>query len=159
TAVGFAHLAPLLADGSAALACEEEGGFAAASHLPMRDGLLTAMLVVAMTTARRAPLSEQARALFARLGPRHGRRIDYHVDAATRARMIGRLADPPAAIGGRRVVALDAPDGPRVTLESGAWLLVRDAAHDQVARCHIETRSRADLEAITAGARELLGRG
>jgi phosphomannomutase len=158
TPVGFRHLAPLLAEGGVAIACEEEGGFALAAHLPLRDGLLTALLVVAMTAARRASVMEQARALFARVGARHGRRIDYHVDAATRARMIRRLEDPPAAIAGRKVAALDAPDGPRVTFENGAWLLVRDASADQVARCHIETRTRADLEAITLGARELLGR-
>jgi len=158
TPVGFAYIAPLLTGRQVAVACEEEGGFTVATHLPMRDGLFAALLVVAMTSARRASLMEQARALFASVGPRHGRRIDYHVDAATRARMIRRLEDPPAALAGRRVTALDAPDGPRLTFENGAWLLVRDAAADQVARCHIETRSRADLEAITTAARELLGR-
>jgi phosphomannomutase len=158
TPVGFAHLAPFLADRSAALACEEDGGLALGSHLPLRDGLFAALLVVAMTAARRASLAEQARALFARVGARHGRRIDYHVDAAARARMLRRLEDPPAVIGGRRVAALDAPDGPRVTFEDGSWLLVRDAAADHVARCHLETRTRADLDAITNAVRELLGR-
>jgi len=158
TPVGFAHLAPLLADRSAALACEEEGGLALGTHLPLRDGLFAALLVVAMTAARRASLADQARALFARLGARHGRRIDYHVDAAARARMIRRLEDPPSVIAGRRVAALDVPDGPRVTFEDGSWLLVRDAAADQVARCHLETRTRADLDAITNAVRELLGR-
>jgi phosphomannomutase len=158
TRVGFGHLAPLLCSGRAALACEETGGLALASHLPQRDGLLATMLVAAMVAARRRPLRDQVVALFARVGPRHGRRIDYHVDAPVRDRMLRRLEDPPSAMAGRRVRQADAPDGLRLTFADGAWILVRASAIEPVVRCHIEARTPRDLEALTAAARDLIGR-
>jgi len=158
TRVGFAHLAPLLASGRAALGCEETGALALAAHLPQRDGLMAAVLVAAMVAARRRPLREQIGALFARIGPRHGRRIDYHVDPQARDRMLRRLEDPPSVIAGRRVRRVDAPDGVRLTLADGSWVLVRAAATEPVVRCHIEARAARDLEALTGAVREIIGR-
>jgi len=158
TPVGFAHLAPLLASGRAALACEETGALALAAHLPQRDGLLAAVLVAAMAAARRRPLREQIGALFARIGPRHGRRIDYHVDPQARERMLRRLEEPPSAIAGRRVRRVDTPDGLRMTLADGSWVLVRAAATESVVRCYIEARAPRDLEALTGAVREIIGR-
>ena len=158
TRVGFANLAPLLTSGRAALACEETGALALAAHLPQRDGLLAMVLVAAMVAARRRPLREQIGALFARIGPRHGRRIDYHVDAQARERMLRRFEDPPSAIAGRRVHRVDAPDGQRLTLADGSWVLVRAAATEAVVRCYIEARAPRDLEALTVAVREVIGR-
>jgi phosphomannomutase len=156
--VGFAHLAPLLESGRASLGCEETGAFSLAAHLPQRDGLLAGVLIAAMTAARRRPLREQIGALFARTGPRHGVRIDYHVESQVRERMVRRLEDPPPAIAGRRVRGVDAPDGVRLTLADGSWILVRAAASEPVVRCHIEARAPRDLEALTGAVREIIGR-
>jgi phosphomannomutase len=158
TRVGFTHLAPLLESGRAALGCEETGALSLAAHLPQRDGLLAGVLVAAMTAARRRSLRDQIGALFARIGPRHGRRIDYHVEPQVRERMLRRLEDPPPALAGRRVRRVDAPDGVRLTLADGSWILVRAAASEPVVRCHIETRAPRDLEALTAAVREIIGR-
>jgi phosphomannomutase len=158
TRVGFAHLAPHLADGRVAVCCEETGALAVASHMPQRDGLLAAVLVAGLLAARRRPLRDQIASLFARVGARHGRRIDYHVDAAARDRMVRRLEDPPATIAGRRVREIDAPDGVRLTFIDGSWILVRASAVEPVVRCHIEARTPRDLEALTAAVREIVGR-
>jgi phosphomannomutase len=159
TPVGFAHLALHLRAGSAFLACEENGGLALAAHLPQRDGILAALLVLEMIAARRRSLRDQVRDLFAKVGPRHGRRIDYHVDAAARERLLRRLEDPPDALGGRRVRQVGIVDGCKLILADGSWVLIRSAGTETAIRCYIETRAPRDLEILTGAARELITKG
>jgi phosphomannomutase len=157
TAGGFGSVLEPLLRGEAGLACEEGGSLALRSHLPDRDGLLAVLLAATMTAVRRRPIGEQLIALFRRIGPRCGRRIDYHVDAATRDRVVRRLEEPPARFAGRAIQRLAVADGDNKWIfADGAWVLFR-AAHDEPAlRCHLEARSARDLEALTRAVRELL---
>lgn len=157
TAPGFRNVLQPVLRGEAGLACEEGGSLALASHLPGADGLLAVLLAAAMTAARRRPLGEQLIALFRRIGPRCGRRIDYHVDAATRDRVLRRLEEPPARFAGRSIQRLTVADGDNKWIfADGAWVLFR-AAHDEPAlRCHLEARSPRDLESLTHAVRDLV---
>jgi phosphomannomutase len=157
TPAGFARVVQPLLRGDAGLACEEGGSLALASHLPDRDGLLAALLAAETIAVRRKPIGEQLNTLFRRIGPRCGRRIDYHVDAVTRDRVLRRLEEPPARFAGRAIQRLAVADGDNKWMfADGAWVLFR-AAHDEPAlRCHLEARSPRDLETLTLAVRDLV---
>ncbi|HYV84418.1 MAG TPA: phosphoglucomutase/phosphomannomutase family protein [Patescibacteria group bacterium] len=154
--IGFASMAPLLASGEAFLGCEENGGLSLAAHLPQRDGLLAIRLVVEMLAHRRKPLRDQIRDLFSKVGPRYGRRIDYHVDASARERLVRRLEDVPAAVAGRRVRQVNTLDGCKMVFADGSWMLIRSSTTEAAVRCYLETRTQRDLEPLTVAARELI---
>ncbi len=156
TKVGFAHVAPRLTSGEAFLGCEENGGLSLASHLPQRDGLLAVRLVVEMLARRRKPLRDQIHELFSKVGPRYGRRIDYHVDASARERLTRRLEDVPAAVAGRRVRQVNTLDGCKMVFADGSWMLIRSSTTEAAVRCYLETRTQRDLEPLTLAAREMI---
>jgi phosphoglucomutase len=156
TKVGFASMAPHLTSGEAFLGCEENGGLSVGAHLPQRDGLLAIRLVVEMLARRRKPLRDQIRDLFSKVGPRYGRRIDYHVEASARERLARRLEDVPADVAGRRVRQVNTLDGCKMVFADGSWMLIRSSTTEAAVRCYLETRTQRDLDPLTLAAREMI---
>jgi len=157
---GAAALSAALASGDAGLAVDEAGGIALLPHARERDGILAALLAAEAASAERRPLGDQISDLQRRLGPRLGRRIDYHVEPAARERALHRLQDVPARFAGRPVRAVAASESRKWILSDGSWVLFRAAAReDGPLRCHLEARSARDLEALTAAAREWIAGG
>ena len=159
TSVGFRHLAGRLVSKAACLACEESGGLGLAGHVPDKDGLLAGLLAAEMVAVRRRPLRDQIRRLLTQIGPLHNRRIDYHTEAASRDRLLRRLEDLGATFAGRRVTRVDRTDGRKMIFGDGAWILLRASDTEPLIRCSIESRTRKDLETLTAAVRELITKG
>jgi len=155
---GTAFLAAALRDGGAGVAVDESGGLALASHARLPDGILLALLATELAARDKRPLRDQISDLQRRLGPRVGRRIDYHVDAVARDRALARLRDVPSRFAGRPVRAVAADDARKWILADGSWVLFRAAAEGGPVRCHLEARSVKDLEAMTAAARDWVTR-
>jgi phosphomannomutase len=155
---GTAPLAAAIGPGGAGLAVDESGGLALASHARVPDGILLAILVAEIAARDKRPLREQVFDLQRRLGPRVGRRIDYHVDPNARDRAIARLRDVPLRFAGRKVSAVAADDARKWILADGSWVLFRAEPEGGHLRCHLEARSLKDLEAMTAAARDWVTR-
>ncbi len=155
TPVGFKFLGEHLVSGRAFLVCEESAGLGLRGHVPEKDGILAGLLAAEMVAVRRRSIRDQVRDLFAKVGPLHSRRIDYHIDAATRERLARRLEDIPASFAGRRVVRCDTTDGRKLIFADGSWVLFRPSGTEPVLRCYGEARSAKDLETLLQAARDL----
>ncbi|HZN02015.1 MAG TPA: hypothetical protein VFD06_00360 [Candidatus Polarisedimenticolia bacterium] len=156
---GAGPLAAALGPARAGLAVDEAGGIALPGHARERDGILVALLAAEAAAVEKRPLRDQISDLHRRLGPRLGRRIDYHVDPSARERALLRLQDVPARFAGRPVRAVAASESRKWILADGSWVLFRAAADDGPLRCHLEARSARDLETLTAAAREWVAGG
>jgi len=158
TPVGFRYLGEHLLSGRAFLVCEESAGMSLQGHPPERDGILAGLLAAEMVAVRKRSLRDQIRDLFKKVGPLHSRRIDYHIDAATRERLMRRLEDAPADLGGKRTVQSDLIDGRRLLFDDGSWALFRPSGTEPLIRCHLEARSPKELDALAGAARDLIMR-
>ncbi len=158
TPVGFKFLGEHLTSGRAFLVCEESAGLSLRGHVPEKDGILAGLLAAEMVAVRRRPIREQARDLFEKVGPLHSRRIDYHIDAATRERLARRLEEIPSSFAGRRIVRCDTTDGRKMIFNDGSWVLFRPSGTEPLIRCYGEARSVKDLDAILQAAREMIQR-
>jgi alpha-D-glucose phosphate-specific phosphoglucomutase len=156
TPVGFKYLGEHLRSGRAFLICEESAGLSLRGHVPEKDGILAGLLAAEMVAVRRKSIREQVRELFRKVGPLHSRRIDYHMDAAARDRLAGRLEEVPSAFAGRRIARLDTTDGRKMIFQDGSWLLLRPSGTEPVVRCYAEARAPRDVEALLAAARDLI---
>ena len=155
---GAAPLSAALGRDRAGLAFDEAGGIALLGHCREKDGILAALLTAEALALGKRPLRDQISDLHRRLGPRLGRRIDYHVEPVARERALQRLQDVPERFAGRPVRAVAASESRKWILADGSWVLFRAAA-DGPLRCHLEARSARDLEALTAAAREWIAGG
>jgi phosphoglucomutase len=154
TPVGFKHLGDHLLSGRAFLVCEESAGLSLRGHVPEKDGILAGLLAAEMVAVRRRTIREQVRDLFAKVGPLHSRRIDYHTDAAARERLARRLEQIPSSLAGRRISRLDTTDGRKMIFADGSWILVRPSGTEPVVRCYAEARSPKDVGALLSAARQ-----
>jgi phosphoglucomutase len=155
---GAASLAAALGPGGAFLGVDESGGLALASHARVADGILLALFATEIAARDKRPVREAILELQRRLGPRVGRRIDYHVDPNARDRAVARLREVPSRFAGRKVSAVAADDARKWILADGSWVLFRAEAEGGPLRCHLEARSVKDLEAMTAAARDWVTR-
>ncbi len=156
TPVGFKFLGEHLRSGRAFLVCEESAGLSLRGHVPEKDGILAGLLAAEMVAVRRKSIRELAEELFRKVGPLHGRRIDYHMDAPARDRLARRLEEVPTAFAGRRIARLDTTDGRKMIFQDGSWLLLRPSGTEPVVRCYAEARAPRDVEALLAAARDLI---
>src|SRR5262249_58452686 len=107
------HIAPLMQTRDILIGGEESGGIGFRDHLPERDGVLSALLVLEAVVVSDAGLDDLVRSLEAEAGAAVYRRRDYTLHPDLGRRLVARLdSEPPGHLGRRRGTRGGTPDGP-----------------------------------------------
>jgi phosphomannomutase len=155
TPVGFKYIGQMILQGNIALGGEESAGLSIHGHLPEKDGILACLLVAEMMAARQAPVSEQLRELFRRVGREFWPlRTNLHLPDAVKPRTMERLRGDFATFLGRRVTRADRTDGLKLVFDDGSWILLRLSGTEPVLRIYTEAASRTDSARLAQQARE-----
>ncbi len=158
--VGFKYICETMMATDAAFGAEESGGYGFKGHIPERDGILSALLIVEMLAlSGYARLSEFAAAKRSRFGEIHYDRIDkeYHGQDRNDILPVLELA-PPASLAGFAVARIDGfrssrgvTNGLKFTLEgSTRWLLLRSSETEPLMRIYAEGESPEEVKQILA---------
>ncbi len=149
TGIGFKYVAELMNRGEAAAGGEESGGYAFAFHLPERDGVLSALLLVETLAMSGRDLDGALDALAAEFGRfEYGRRdVRLSVDMARRY-VEGVRACPPRSVAGEPVTALLDRDGVKYVFGERGWLLHRLSGTEPLVRLYCEHEEAAVMERI-----------
>ncbi|MCX8052110.1 MAG: phosphoglucomutase/phosphomannomutase family protein [Chlorobi bacterium] len=158
TPVGFKHTAKLMLERRVLIGGEESGGLGTILHIPERDGIFNALLVLDMMVARGKTLAELVAALDDEFGPHRYRRRDVHVTEQQKQRILRACARMPKAIARYRVERVVTIDGYKFFFSDGSWLLIRASGTEPLVRFYAESSSqeRAD-ELVEAGIALALG--
>ena len=155
TPVGFKYIGQLILKGAIALGGEESAGLSIRGHVPEKDGILACLLVAEMIAARRAPLDEQLRDLFRRVGREYWPvRENFHLPDDVKAATLERLKGDFKEFLGRRVTGTDRTDGLQLVFDDGAWILMRMSGTEPLMRVYAEAATLAESQKIADGARE-----
>lgn len=159
TPIGFKHIAALMAEGGVLMGGEESGGLGFAGHIPERDALAAALLLLEAMAVTGRTLGELVAEVEARVGPHRYRRVDLHLDTPRRGQdVMARLkAAPPDRVAGRAVRGVEELDGVKFQLEGGAWLLVRPSGTEPVLRLYAEAGSEDTVTALLQAAEGMVG--
>ena len=154
--VGFKYIAAEMLSGEVLIGGEESGGVGFGMHLPERDALFAAMLVL-------EALVEGGKPLGARLGDlqqRHGGashydRLDLRLaDMEARRRLETLLADtPPEEVAGSPVQSVISTDGIKLRLGPSHWLMLRFSGTEPLLRLYCEAPDAARVNAVLSWAR------
>lgn len=151
TPIGYKYIADrMLQTGSVLLGGEESGGIGYGTHIPERDGLLSALYVLEAIAASGQDLSTLYRSLQERTGfSSEYDRIDLMLssDAAKQTLVHELTQNPPSAILDTPVTDITQPDGFKLRLADGSWLLIRFSGTEPVLRLYCEA---ATLERVSA---------
>ncbi len=143
TAVGFKHITAMMRQEAVLLGGEESGGVGFGHHMPERDGLLAALLVLEALVTAEQPLGQCLAALQQRSGLQlHYDRLDLHLrDLTTRNRLLRALEQqPPQTVAGKPVTDVSHRDGIKLRLGKGLghWLMLRFSGTEPLLRLYCE---------------------
>ena len=139
TPIGFKYVAELMNRGEVVAGGEESGGYAFAFHLPERDGVFNALLLIESLALAGHGLDRALDDLAAEFGSfAYGRR-DVALPVAVIGEFLSGVAnDPPADVAGERVTAVRNLDGVKYILGEHGWLLHRLSGTEPMIRLYCE---------------------
>ncbi|MCH7494266.1 phosphoglucomutase/phosphomannomutase family protein, partial [bacterium] len=150
TPVGFKYLSQFLLSGEALIAGEESGGIGFGFHLPERDGLMAALLLLTRLGRERKRLSVIRR----EFRERHGDLSYHRVDLPITPEIQVRVRADSEAIGQAVCEALGADqskvrtvDGVKVMLPGG-WVMLRASGTEPLLRIYAEAENRAEVDRL-----------
>jgi phosphomannomutase len=144
TGIGFKYVAELMNAGQAVAGGEESGGYAFAFHLPERDGVLSALLLLESLARARGTLDTALGALAAAFGRFQYARRDLYLPVPVIRRYLAEVeAHPPGAVAGQPVTALGSRDGVKYVFGERGWLLQRLSGTEPMVRLYCEHEEEA----------------
>jgi phosphomannomutase len=156
--VGFKYIAAEMLAGEVLVGGEESGGVGFGMHLPERDALFAALLLLEALVEGGVPLGQRIDALQQRCGgASHYDRLDLRLpDMETRARLEARLAEaPPAEVAGAAVQEVITTDGVKLRLGPSHWLMLRFSGTEPLLRLYCEAPDAARVAEVLGWARQL----
>jgi phosphomannomutase len=139
TGIGFKYVAELMNRGEAAAGGEESGGYAFAFHLPERDGVLSALLLLESLALSGTTLAEALDALATEFGRFEYGRRDVRLPVETIRRFVATVRDaPPREVAGEPVTAVLDRDGVKYVFGERGWLLHRLSGTEPLVRLYCE---------------------
>ncbi len=159
TATGFTHISQAMVDENAAIGGEESGGFAFGFHMPDRDGVLAALLLIDYTLQSGMTLNELIEDLEQAIGVWRFRRVDLPLARDERDAFVERLSAVqwPRSMSNLTVTNVAQMDGTRVEFADGSWLLVRISGTEPLLRIYAESHDTDMVDALLMDARLTLG--
>jgi phosphomannomutase len=139
TPVGFKHIAELMVSGAVVAGGEESGGYAFALHLPERDGVLAALLLLENLAVTGRDLDRALADLEREFGAlAYDRRDVYHPVPVVRAYLEEVRRTPPERVAGEPVTAVEDRDGVKYVFGQRGWLLHRLSGTEPMIRIYCE---------------------
>jgi phosphomannomutase len=151
TPIGFKHIAEKMMAGEVAIGGEESGGLGVAFHLPERDGVLSALLVLEAIAHSGGSLS----ALLAKQDAAYGSfaygRRDLHLPMPLLKDFVAGLKDaPPARRAGLPVTGMSSLDGVKLEFGTRGWLLHRLSGTEPIIRIYAEHEDPKVVDSLLA---------
>ena len=149
TPIGFKYVAELMNRGDAVAGGEESGGYAFALHLPERDGVFTALLLIESLALGGHDLGRALDDLAAEFGSfAYGRRDAYLPVPLIRDFLAEVRRDPPPEVAGQRVTEVRDLDGVKYLFGKRGWLLHRLSGTEPMVRLYCEHEEEAAVGRI-----------
>lgn len=159
TAVGFKFIAEKMVREDVLIGGEESGGIGLKNHIPDRDGVLCALILLEMVAESGKPPSELVENLLEEYGGHYYRRNDIHLEGRQEVAELVE-EEPPESIGGHEIKSVETTDGVKLRFSDG-WLLIRASGTEPLLRlyCEMDEEEKIDgvLEEAEKYARDLVG--
>ena len=157
--VGFKHVSQEMVQNEAIMGGEESGGTGFGHHLPERDALLMALLLIQASEQTGATLHEMVEQLYRTYGRPVFQRRDIHLAAdIDHDELVSRIRDLASLerVAGDLVQGLNHRDGMKLKTAAG-WVLVRPSGTEPLLRVYSEGQTAAVAQAYAEAIIKELG--
>jgi phosphomannomutase len=112
------------------------------------------LLAAEMIAARQAPIEEQLRELFRRVGREFWPlRTNLHLPEDVKSRAVERLKSDFSEFLGKRVAQTDRTDGLKLVFDDGSWILLRLSGTEPLMRVYTESAAAEESARLAEQAR------
>ncbi|MFO7445137.1 MAG: phosphoglucomutase [Ignavibacteriaceae bacterium] len=152
--VGFKNISEVMIEEDIAFGCEESGGYGFNNHIPDKDGLYSALLLLEMlASSGYKKLSDFVREKRKQYGPVYYSRIDFASNNNITETISNMFRNPPQTIGNKSVVSFRELHSIRGNINglkfsfsgSTRWLLIRASETEPVVRIYAEGTSNDEV--------------
>jgi phosphomannomutase len=158
TPIGFKHICELMMEKDILMGGEESGGLGVKGHIPERDGILMALLLLEAMAVSGKGLRQLLNETMDEIGHFYYRRVDRRIENDAKEELVIRLKEqPPLEIAGRTVVGTNFSDGFKFIFEDGDWLLIRPSGTEPVLRLYSEAASVEQVDRLLRAASVIAG--
>ena len=149
TPIGFKYIAERMTRGEAVAGGEESGGYAFAFHLPERDGVLNALLLLESLALAGQDLAAALDGLAGEFGEFAYDRRDVYLPVEVITRFLAEVRDRrPEAVAGNAITAVSDRDGVKYAFGAKGWLLHRLSGTEPMIRLYCEHEDAAAVTRI-----------
>ncbi len=156
--VGFKYIAEEMLSREVLIGGEESGGVGFGHHLPERDALFTALLLLESIVADSKCLGEKIDSLHSRFGKSHFERIDLTLKNMEMRRNLENFLkqDTPSSIGHKSVLEVISTDGIKLVLDKSHWLMFRFSGTEPLLRIYCEAPTSAEVTSTLYHAKQFI---
>jgi phosphomannomutase len=140
TPVGFKYIAKLMVNEKILIGGEESGGLGTILHIPERDGLFNALLLLEVMASEKKSLKQLCLDLDKEFGPHRFLRRDRYVTQQLKKQILTACNKKPKTIGRYQILDYDFRDGYKFFIDKG-WLLIRASGTEPLLRFYSEADS------------------
>lgn len=159
--VGFKYIASEMLSRDVLVGGEESGGIGFGSHLPERDALFTALILLEALVEGGIPLRKRLVEIFEPFGGENFyHRIDLRLaDMSSRDRLEALLErTPPLEVANQRVEKVIRTDGLKLRMKDGFWLMFRFSGTEPLLRLYCEGPNEEAVTKALAWAQQIAER-
>lgn len=158
TPIGFKHVCELMLERDILMGGEESGGLGVKGHIPERDGILMALLLLEAMAVSGKGLRQLLDETMDEIGHFHYNRTDHRIENSAKEQLIAKLQTrAPSVIDGRAVTGTNFSDGFKFIFDNGDWLLIRPSGTEPVLRLYSEAGTLDQVERFLRAAVTIAG--
>ncbi len=149
TPIGFKYIAEIMSREDVLVGGEESGGLAVKGHIPERDGVWIALMILEFMAKTGKTLAELIQEVYELAGPFAFDRDDLHLPEAQKQAIIERCKnDPFDAFGPYKITRVETIDGFKFWIGDDRWVLVRPSGTEPVLRVYAQAPTHEEVRKL-----------
>ena len=149
TQIGFKYIAEIMAKEDVIVGGEESGGLAVKGHIPERDGIWIAMMVLEFMARTGKTLKALIQEVYDIVGPFSSDRYDLHLEESQKQAVIQACKNNTyKAFGPFRIVSTETIDGYKFYFDDDRWVMIRPSGTEPVLRVYAQAPTMGEVREI-----------
>lgn len=157
TKVGFKYICDIMVKEDVLIGAEESGGIAIKGHIPERDGVWMALVLMEFMAKTGKTIDQLIQEVYAIVGAFAFERYDLHITEELKQRIVAKCqSDAFTSFGPYQIQRTEKIDGWKYHLDENSWVMIRASGTEPVLRVYSESNTQQEVFAILDTVKEIL---
>lgn len=155
TKIGFKYISEIMVEGGVLLGGEESGGIAVAGHIPERDGIWDALIILEHLANTGLTINQLIQEVYEVVGPFSYDRLDLHLSEEKKAEIISKCPEY-KSFGEFQVQETETIDGFKYHLNNDSVVMIRPSGTEPLLRVYGEAPDAQTVQQVLEMTRSTL---